>query len=77
MSVLVAHLSPEQIRLAGWYFHDGYDQHDIAEMLSISQQAVAQRIGTILRTLDRLNIPHPRRAVHPTKVRRVTNIILN
>jgi hypothetical protein len=77
MAVISAHCTPAQVRLLSWYCYDGMDQHDIAEMLGISQQAVSQQIDTVLRLLDRIGVPRPKRLEHPTATRSVRTVELD
>jgi DNA-directed RNA polymerase specialized sigma24 family protein len=74
LAVIVAHFAPEQIRVASWYFYDGMNQRDIAELLDVSQQAVAKQLAAIRRKLAALGIPEPQRMEHPTATRSVRPI---
>ena len=74
LAAFMAHLTKDQIDLCAWYYFDGLDQHDIATMLGITQQAVAKRIAAVLRILKERGIPMPKRMEHPQATRCVRNV---
>ena len=75
--MLTAHLNAEQFRIAGWYYFDGMDQHDIAELLGCTRQRVGQHIAKIVAVIRKLGMPEPKRFEHPYTTRSVRTMVLS